>query len=82
MTTLEIQAKKVELITSIINDVDDEDQLEAINIYLKEITSSVKEPPCQYSITELNQRAERAITDYESGKRLIPHKQIKRKEIQ
>lgn len=72
MTTLEIQAKKAELITSIINDVDNEDQLEAVSAYLKEITSSIKEPPCQYSIAELNQRAKQAITDYEAGKKINP----------
>jgi len=56
MTTIEIQAKKAELITSIINDVDNEEQLEAVSAYLKEVTSSVKEPPCQYSMEELKDR--------------------------
>ena len=81
MTTIEIQAKKAELITSIINDVDNEEQLEAVSAYLKEVTSSVKEPPCQYSITKLNERAKQAVADYEARERLIPHEQVRRKEI-
>jgi hypothetical protein len=40
-----------------------------------------KQPPCRYSVVELNERAQKAIRDYEAGKRLVPHKQIKRKEI-
>jgi hypothetical protein len=53
-------------ITSIISDVNSEDKL--------------KQPPCRYSVTELNERAQKAINDYETGKKLIPHEQIKRKE--
>ena len=56
MTTLELQAKKAELITSIINDVNNEEQLEAVSTYLKEVVSTVKEPPCQYSREELKDR--------------------------
>ena len=38
-----------------------------------------KQAPCQYSVSELNTRAKKAINDYEAGKQLIPHELIKRK---
>jgi len=42
-------------------------------------TAKQKHAPCQYSVTELNIRAQKAISDYEAGRRLIPHELIKRK---
>jgi hypothetical protein len=39
----------------------------------------LKQPPCRYSVSELNERAQKAINDYETGEKLIPHEQIKRK---
>jgi len=38
-----------------------------------------KPTPCQYSVSELNTRAQKAIDDYEAGSQLIPHELIKRK---
>jgi len=42
-------------------------------------TAKQKQAPCQYSVSELNIRAQKAISDYEAGRRLIPHELIKRK---
>jgi len=82
MTTLQMRAKKTELIGTIINDVNSEDMLESISLLLKKIIIGEKQAPCQYSVSELNDRAKQAIMDYEEGKNLFPHNQIKRKIIE
>ncbi len=41
----------------------------------------LEQPPCQYSVVELNERVQRGIADYKAGRRLIPHEQIKRKKV-
>jgi len=78
MTTLEINAKKAEIVQSILNNIDTEEALDAVSELLDKL--SLRQPPCQYTIEELNERAQRAIKDYESGKG-IPHEQIKRKSL-
>ncbi len=75
MTTLQMQAKKAELIGTIINNVNSPDKLEAVSLFLKEFILDGQQEPCQYSETELNDRAQQAISDYEK------HHQIKRKKI-
>jgi hypothetical protein len=81
MTTLQMQAQKTELIGTIINNVNSEDELEAVSLFLQGIIFGGQQAPCQYSVAELNQRTEQAISDYEMGHNLISHNQIVRKKI-
>ena len=74
MTTLQMQARKTELIGTIINDVDSQDKLEAVSFFLRDIIlGGGKQAPCLYSVAELNERAQQAVSDYEKGGNLIPH---------
>jgi hypothetical protein len=81
MTTLQMRAKKAELISTIINDVNSQDKLETVSLFLKEIMLGEKQVPCRYSVAELNERAQQAVSDYEKGRNLISHSQISRKKI-
>jgi len=79
MTTLQMRAKKADLISTIINDVNNQDELETVSLLLKEIIFGEKQAPCRYSVVELNERAQQAVLDYEKERNLIPHSQISRK---
>lgn len=81
MTTLEMNTKKAEIVQNIMNNVDTEEGLEAISDLLDRL-SQFRRPPCRYTVEELNERAQRAIRDYEAGVRMIPHENIKRKIFQ
>lgn len=43
------------------------------------MTTLQMQAPCQYSVEELNKRAQQAMLDYEMKKNIIPHNQINRK---
>ena len=75
MTIVELNAKKAELIKSILNDINSEDILNEISKFVKSVTVKA---PCQYTPEEIQSGALKAIEEAESGGG-IPHSQIKRK---
>lgn len=79
MTIIELNARKAEIVRAILNDIETEEALDALSDLLRKLHVS-RQPPCQYTVEELNDRAEQAIRDYEAGKG-IPHEEIKRKTV-
>lgn len=75
MTTVELQAKKAELVQSILNDVDNE---EALAVLVNTLKKLIVKFPCQHSEEELLKSGREAIEAYKAGI-LIPHEEIQRK---
>lgn len=79
MTVLELNAKKAELIKSILNDVDSEDILNQVADVVKRLTT--KKFPCMYTPEEISAGADRVLTARRSGDRLrfVPFEEVKKK---
>lgn len=77
MTSIEMNAKKAELIKYIIN-IDNEEILNRLDAILIGLTE--KKRPCSYTADEIKAGVSEAIAEYEAGKG-ISHEEIKRKSI-
>jgi hypothetical protein len=73
MNHLELNAKKAELIRSILNEIDNEETLNEITATVQRL---LKKVPCQYSAEELKERALLAIEEMKQGKG-ISHEEMK-----
>lgn len=73
MNFLELNAKKAELIKSILNDINNE---ETLNELAATVQRLITKYPCQYSAEELKERALRGIEEMEQGKG-TPHEEMK-----
>lgn len=76
MTISEMNARKAELIKCILNEINEEESINKLDLFLRGLTQS--KAPCQYTYQELITRAEEGIQEYEKGK-CISHEDIKRK---
>lgn len=77
MTSIELNAKKAELVKTIIN-IDNEDILNRLETILMGLAE--EKEPCIYTPEEIKAGVAEAIYEYETGKG-IPHEQIKRKNL-
>jgi len=75
MTVLELNAKKAELVKSILNDVNSEEVLDKVSTYVKSLVTPM---PCQYTSEEIVTGALQAIEEAEKGGGVLVS-EIKRK---
>ena len=79
MTTMELNAKKMEII-EMLTQVDDEKTVSNIMALLRKTKSAA--PPCQYTVEQAKERIAAAEDDIKNGGgRFIPHEEIKRKQV-
>lgn len=64
MTTIELEARKTQLIKSIL-DIDSEALLTKAEAYINKLKS--KNPPCQYTEEELKIRVRQSVEDAKNG---------------
>ena len=77
MTLVEINARKAELVKKILNDVNTEEQLTELELFLG---LNEENAQCQASIEEVYERFDRAVKAFDRGEG-ISLSDIKRKEI-
>ncbi|MDH6312741.1 hypothetical protein M2137_001516 [Parabacteroides sp. PFB2-10] len=65
MTLLELNAKKAELVQTILNDIDSEEVLNELSQMVKKLTAP--KYPCMHSIEELRSSAADALQAYKKG---------------
>lgn len=75
MGAMELQAKKMEIVKSI-NDINDEDILDNVSLYIDALTSD--NFPCQYTEEEIIAGAEEFAAKLERGEvEFISHEEVK-----
>lgn len=77
MTTIELNARKMEIIEMLLQ-VDDEKAVSEIMAFVRK-TKGVN-PPCRFTAEEMQQRIVKAEDDIKNG-HFIPHEEIKRKKM-
>jgi hypothetical protein len=80
MTVLELEAKKAELVRSILNNVNSEEILNELSKIVNKLT--VKKP-CMYSPEEIQAGADRVLAARRSGDKshFIPFGEVKKKHL-
>lgn len=78
MTVLEIEAKKAELVRTILNYVDSEEVLNELSNIVKKLTTKM---PCMYSPEEIRLGADRFLDALNSGdnNKFISHEDVLKK---
>jgi hypothetical protein len=75
MTTIELNARKSEMIRLILNDVNSEVILDELESLIRRLASTA--PPCRYTSDEIKASADEAIRQRKEG-RYTSHEEIKR----
>ena len=77
MTAIGLDAKKAQLLS----EIDSEELIDKMLIYLRSLKKKKQEPPCQYTLEELNARLDRAEEDVKNG-RYTTHEEMKQKYLE
>lgn len=76
MTTMELKAMKMELVQTIVDEINTEEMLREAKVLFDFLINDNNHPHC-YTVEEMRDSLEETFEQYENNK-LIPHNQIKR----
>ncbi|MDR0843734.1 MAG: hypothetical protein LBN71_00795 [Tannerella sp.] len=67
MTAMELDIKRMEVFREIL-DVEDENFLTGLIVYIRKAKKTAIQPPCQYTIEELRGRIAESVEDVKAGR--------------
>lgn len=78
MTLLELEARKAQLVRSVLNDIHDEETLNELSVALDRLTGKI---PCRYSVEEIRTGADRFLEALHNGdeSKFISHEEVLKK---
>ncbi len=68
MTTLELNARKADMIRAILNDMNSEIVVDELDRIIRRFTASPPSPPCLYTEKEIKESAVKAIAQRKDGR--------------